>query len=212
MIEILPTFLPVFLAGLMVNLEIAAIALVAGLALGLPLALALAGGRAVAVPAGSLIALLRAAPTFVVMFFLLNILPREMEFGGMAVNTGLLAVILSQAVYAVAYIADNGLVALRALRAGNVATAVLFLPNVTRAFFVLTLASSMAAAVGTPEAIFVTLRQAERMPALGDQVMLFVFVMLFFGIVLQTIFAAINAVRGWIVQRSAARRVVVQVA
>ena len=205
MIEILPGFLPVFLAGLVVNLEIAAASLAIGLAAGLPLALALGGRRLAAVPAGQVVGLMRAAPSFVVMFFLLNILPREMEIAGHAVQTGLLAVILANAAYAVAYIADNGLVALRALRAGDVAAAVLFLPNVTRAFFVLTLASSMAAAVGTPEAIFVTLRQAERLPALGDQVMLFVFVMLFFGAVLQTVFALINAVRAAILHRLARR-------
>ena len=203
MIEVLPGFLPVFLAGLAVNLEIAAVSLAVGLAAGLPLALALGGGRAVSATAGNLVGLMRAAPTFVVMFFLLNILPREIQVAGHDVQTGLLAVILANAVYAVAYIADNGLVALRALRAGNMAAAVLFLPNVTRAFFVLTLASSMAAAVGTPEAIFVTLRQAERMPDLADQVMLFVFVMLFFGAVLQTVFAVINAVRAAILHRLA---------
>jgi ABC-type arginine transport system permease subunit len=201
MIEILPGFLPVFLAGLVVNLEIAAASLVIGLALGLPLAASLGAGRALAAPAGGLVGLLRAAPSFVVMFFLLNILPREIQIAGHDIQTGLLAVILANAAYAVAYIADNGLVALRALRAGNMAAAVLFLPNVTRAFFVLTLASSMAAAVGTPEAIFVTLRQAERLPALSDQVMLFVFVMLFFGAVLQAVFAVINAVRAAILHR-----------
>lgn len=201
MIEILPGFLPVFLAGLVVNLEIAAASLVIGLALGLPLAASLGAGRVLATPAGSVVGLLRAAPSFVVMFFLLNILPREIQIAGYDIQTGLLAVILANAAYAVAYIADNGLVALRALRAGNMAAAVLFLPNVTRAFFVLTLASSMAAAVGTPEAIFVTLRQAERLPALSDQVMLFVFVMLFFGAVLQAVFAVINAVRAAILHR-----------
>lgn len=203
MIEILPSFLPVFLAGLVVNLEIAFASLVLGLILGLPLAVSLGAGRALAAPAGSLVGLLRAAPTFVVMFFLLNILPREIQIAGHDVQTGLLAVILANAAYAVAYIADNGLVALRALRAGNIAAAVLFLPNVTRAFFVLTLASSMAAAVGTPEAIFVTLRQAERLPALSDQILLFVFVMLFFGAVLQAVFAVINAVRAAILHRLA---------
>ena len=201
MIEILPDFLPIFLAGLVVNLEIACASLVLGLLLGLPLAVCLGACRALAAAAGSLVGLLRAAPTFVVMFFLLNILPREIQIAGHDIQTGLLAVILANAAYAVAYIADNGLVALRALRAGNMAAAVLFLPNLTRAFFVLTLASSMAAAVGTPEAIFVTLRQAERLPALSDQIMLFVFVMLFFGAVLQAVFALINAVRAAILHR-----------
>lgn len=201
MIEILPDFLPVFLAGLVVNLEIACASLVLGLLLGLPLAVCLGACRALAAPAGGLVGLLRAAPSFVVMFFLLNILPREIQIAGHNIQTGLLAVILANAAYAVAYIADNGLVALRALRASNMAAAVLFLPNLTRAFFVLTLASSMAAAVGMPEAIFVTLRQAERLPALSDQIMLFVFVMLFFGAVLQAVFAVINAVRAAILHR-----------
>jgi len=195
-IEILPDFLPRFLAGLAVNVQIAALSLLLGLAAGLPLAAMLCARRAAALPAAALVGLLRAAPTFVVMFFLLNAVPREhaaaLAFLG---DWSMTAVILSQAVYAVSYVADNGQVALRALRARDAATAVLFLPNVARAFCVLLMSSGVAAAVGTPEAIFTTIREAERMPALGDRVALFLLVMLFFALTMQGAFALINRLR-----------------
>ncbi|MBK1657729.1 hypothetical protein [Paracraurococcus ruber] len=196
MIEILPEFLPRFLAGVAVNLQIAALSLLLGLLLGGPLALLLAAGRWAALPAGGVVAALRAAPSFVVMFFLLNVLPKEVALGGLRIPLGgLTAVVLAQAVYAVAYVADNGVVALRAQRAGDAATAVLFLPGLARAFFVLVMASATAAAVGTPEAVFVTLRAAERLPSLGDRVQLFLLVMLFFTVLLRSGFAAVTLLR-----------------
>ena len=69
-------FLPKFLAGMVINFEIAAIALVIGLALGLLLAAGRLTGGVVKVITVSIISLMRAAPTFVVMFFLLNAIPR----------------------------------------------------------------------------------------------------------------------------------------
>ena len=51
--------------------------------------------------------------------------------------------------------------------------------------------------------VVLCLRQAERLPALSDQIMLFAFVMLFFGAVLQSVFAIINAVRAAILHRLA---------
>jgi hypothetical protein len=95
----------------------------------------------------------------------------------------------------VAYVADDGVVAMRALRAGDAATAMLFLPKLARAFCVPGMSSATAAAVGTPEAIFATLRQAERMPGLADRVMLFGLVMLVFAAVLQGAFALIHLLR-----------------
>src|SRR6202041_4030491 len=71
-----PNFLPSFLAGMAVNFEIAGIALALGLAFGLLLALARLQARVVGMAARAVVALMRAAPTFVVMFFLLNALPR----------------------------------------------------------------------------------------------------------------------------------------
>ena len=75
-------FLPKFLAGMVVNFEIAAIALVIGLALGLLLAAGRLSGGVVTALTVSIIALMRAAPTFVIMFFLLNAIPRDATLFG----------------------------------------------------------------------------------------------------------------------------------
>ena len=89
-------FLPQFLAGMAVNFEIAALALLVGLALGLLLAWARIAGRASGAVAASIIGLLRAAPTFVVMFFLLNAIPRDAAFLGVRLAPGgMMAVALS---------------------------------------------------------------------------------------------------------------------
>jgi ABC-type amino acid transport system permease subunit len=80
-----PNFLPSFLAGMAVNFEIAAIALALGLILGVLLALARVYGGATGIAAGSIVGLMRAAPTFVVMFFLLNALPRDARLSGVMI-------------------------------------------------------------------------------------------------------------------------------
>lgn len=196
MIEVLPAFIPRFLAGFLVNLEIALLSLLVGFVLGAPLVLMLLADRVSASIAAFIVAALRAAPTFVVMFFLVNAIPQDFApFGLQIADWGFAAVILSQSVYAAAYVADNGVVAMRALRARDTATAVIFLPNLARAFCVLLMSSGVAAAVGIPEAIFITIREAERMPDLGDRAALFLMVMLFFSLLMQTAFALINVLR-----------------
>src|SRR5207248_9833097 len=78
----------------------------------------------------------------------------------------------------------------------------LFLPNIARAFFVLVMSSSAGAAIGVPEGIAVILRQAERLPSLGDKLVLFAVGVIFFGIPLQAGFALIR-----LAQRRLSRRV-----
>jgi len=70
-------YLTDLLAGMAVNLQIAAIALGLGLALGLPLGLMQLGGRLQRALVAPSVGLMRVAPTFVVMFFLLNVIPRD---------------------------------------------------------------------------------------------------------------------------------------
>jgi ABC-type arginine transport system permease subunit len=190
MSRISPDFVPQLLAGMVVNFQIAAIALLIGLAVGGLLTLAkLAGGVRGGV-ATTLIGLMRAAPTFVVMFFLLNIIPADATlFGVHVAPSGVMIVALSLMPYAAAYVADNGAEALRQLRDGSPLGALLFLPNVTRAFFVLVMSSSAGAAIGVPEGIAVILREAELMPALADKMVLFAIGILCFGITLQAGFA-----------------------
>ena len=158
-------FFPDLLAGMVVNFEIAAIALVLGLALGGLLALARLGGGVLGAVATSLIGLMRAAPTFVVMFFLLNIIPRDATLFGIGVApSGIMTVALSLVPYSASYVADNGAEALKQLRAGSPLGALQFLPNVTRAFFVLVMSSSAGAAIGVTEGIAVILREAVLLP------------------------------------------------
>ena len=183
-------FLPRFLGGLAVNFEIAGIAIALGLACGLLLAAARLYGGLVGVAAASVIALMRAAPTFVVMFFLLNVIPRNATlFGVPLALSGVMAVALSLLPYAAAYIADSGVDALEQLRRGSPLGSLLFLPHVTRAFFVLVMSSSAGAAIGVPEGIAIILRQAEQLPSLGDKLALFAVGIVFFGIPLQAGFA-----------------------
>lgn len=183
-------FLPQLLAGMVVNFEIAAIALVLGLALGGLLTWVKLGGGVADAIATTLIGLMRAAPTFVVMFFLLNIIPSDATlFGVNVAPSGLMTVALSLVPYAAAYVADNGSEALKQLRDGSPLGALLFLPNVTRAYFVLVMSSSAGAAIGVSEGIAVILRGAERMPTLGDKMVLFAIGIVCFGITLQAGFA-----------------------
>jgi ABC-type arginine transport system permease subunit len=183
-------FIPELLAGMVVNFEIAAIALAVGLALGALLALARLGGGVLGAAATSLIGLMRAAPTFVVMFFLLNIIPRDATLFGIGVApSGIMIVALSLVPYSASYVADNGAEALRQLRAGSPLGALQFLPNVTRAFFVLVMSSSAGAAIGVTEGIAVILREAVLLPSLGGKLVVFAIGILFFGITLQAGFA-----------------------
>ena len=193
LLERLADFLPVFLAGMAVNFEIAGIAIALGLALGLPLAAMRLQGGTVGNASISIIALMRAAPTFVVMFFLLNAMPVDVSAWGVPpIMSGIMTVALSLVPYSAAYIADSGVEALQQLRRGSPLGGLLFLPNVTRAFFVLVMSSGAGAAIGVPEGIAVILRQAEQLPTLGDKLMLFAIGVAFFGIPLQLCFAGMS--------------------
>ena len=189
-------FLPQFLAGMAINFEIAALSLVMGLALGLLLAWARIAGGVAGTAAAAIIGLMRAAPTFVVMFFLLNAIPRDATFLGLPfAPSGLMAVALSLVPYSAAYVADAGVAAVVQWRAGSHLGALLFLPNVTRAFFVLVMSSGAGAAIGVNEGIAVILRQAELLPTLGERLTLFAFGVTLFGIPLQIGFALIRALQ-----------------
>jgi His/Glu/Gln/Arg/opine family amino acid ABC transporter permease subunit len=197
--QIAPDFLPRLLAGMVVNFEIALIAIAVGLVLGLVLAFLRLGRGVLGLPAATIIGLMRAAPTFVVMFFLLNAIPRDATMFGVKLNlTGMMAVAISLVPYSAAYVADNAAGALVQWRAGSHLGALLFLPNLTRAFFVLVMSSGAGAAIGVTEGIAVILRQAEQLPGLEDKLLLFAFGIALFGIPLQAAFYLIRALQGWL--------------
>jgi hypothetical protein len=201
--QISAEFLGNLLAGMVVNFQIAGIALVLGLGLGAVLGLMRLTGGVLGVGATTLISLMRAAPTFVVMFFLLNIIPRDATLFGLSVApSALMTVALSLLPYSASYVADNGIEALRQLRAGSRLGALQFLPNVTRAFFVLVMSSSAGAAIGVTEGIAVILREAVLRPALGDKLVLFAVGILFFGITLQAGFALVRLLQGYLGRRT----------
>ncbi|MFM6991500.1 MAG: hypothetical protein ACKOWD_09420 [Rhodoferax sp.] len=188
--------MPQLLTGMAVNFKIAAIALLLGLTLGVPLAVARLGGGATGTVASALIGLLRAAPTFVVMFFLFNVIAKDAKIFGYAIAlSGVMTVALSLVPYAAAYVADNGLEALQQLRKGAPLAALLFVPNIGRSFFVLVMSSSAGAAIGVGEGIAVILREAERMPTTNDKFVLFAIGVACFGIALQTGFFMINLLK-----------------
>jgi ABC-type amino acid transport system permease subunit len=186
-------FLMRLLAGMAVNFEIAFIAMFWGLVAGLVLALGrLRGGVAGALAAG-VIGLMRAAPTFVVMFFLLNAIPRNATlFGIPFALSGVMTVALSLVPYSAAYVADAGVDSIRHLRTGATQGALLFFPNLTRAFLVMVMSSSVGAAIGVTEGIAVILRQAEQLPSFDDRLMLFALGIVLFGIPLQLGFVVMS--------------------
>lgn len=197
--QLLAEFIPELLAGMVVNFEIAAIALVIGLTLGALLVLARLRGGVLGAIATSLISLMRAAPTFVVMFFLLNIIPRDATLFGIGVApSGIMTVALSLVPYSASYVADTGAEALKQLRAGSPLGALQFLPNITRAFFVLVMSSSAGAAIGVTEGIAVILREAVLLPSLSDKLVLFAVGILFFGVTLQAGFALMRLLQRYL--------------
>jgi His/Glu/Gln/Arg/opine family amino acid ABC transporter permease subunit len=195
-------FLPAFLSGLAVNFEIAICSVFGGLMLGSPLAIARLAGGPIARVAGGLVAFCRAAPTFVVMFFLVNVVPASVSLAGLKISmTPWLAVVLSLTVYGTAYVSDNAMEPIRQLRKGSPVVALLFLMSLVRAFFVMVLSSGFGAAVGVVEATTVTLRAIERMPQVSDRLMLIAMVMLMFTVSFQAIYRLIDFLRRRLSQR-----------
>jgi TRAP-type uncharacterized transport system substrate-binding protein/ABC-type arginine transport system permease subunit len=179
-------FVTAFLLGFLTNLWVGAAALMIGTALGAPLAWLRHRSRWMGRPAAGLTALLRAAPTFVVMFFLLNVMPQGITILSVPVPIPNVAVlVLALAIYITAYVSDNLLDTLRYLDAGSIGSALLFVPKMLRAFFVLVMSSSVGAAIGVQEAVTITLRQADRLPTIGSRIVLVIGVILFFSCVMQ---------------------------
>ena len=92
---------------------------------------------------------------------------------------------------------------MRQWRRGSPLGALLFLPNITRAFFVIVMSSGAAAAIGVPEGISVILRESALLPTLGDRLVVFAIGIVLFGVPLQLGLALMRYL-----QRALGRRVV----
>ena len=202
--DIWADYVPALLAGMVTNFEISIIALLLGLVVGAPFAaLRVYGGRLAVAFSAVVISLMRAAPTFVVMFFLFNVLRDVTVFGVKLQMSGMMTVAVSLVPYAAAYTADAGVEALRQWDRGSHLGALLFLPNITRAFFVVVMASGAAAAIGVPEGISVMVREAALLATLGDRLIVFGVGIVLFGVPLQLGLALMR----WL-QRELGRRIV----
>jgi len=193
-------------SGMAVNFRIAATALAMGFTLGVPLIfLRMAGGngRRMAAPT---INLMRAAPTFVVMFFLLNIIPRPFLLFGVEVGLSpAMIVSLSLAPYAAAYFVDNAGSAVSGLQGGSQTEALLFLPSLIRAFIVLVMSSSAGVAIGVNEGVAVILQEAELQVTLGERMIVFAIGAFAFGALFQLGFAVVWAII-WYLSRNLRQR------
>jgi His/Glu/Gln/Arg/opine family amino acid ABC transporter permease subunit len=203
-LDLLGWFLPAFFKGLAVNFELALWVLLGGLPIGAVLAFLQLRPGWTARLTGWLVAVLRAVPTFVVMFFLVNVLPGDFSVLGISLTMSpKVAIVLALIIYMTAYVSDNGLDALRQLRMGSTVAALLFLMNLLRAFFVTVLSSSFGAALGVVEAVTITLRAIEAMPLVSDRLFLIGIVMLILTVCFQTIYQLTNLLRSKLMQRYA---------
>jgi His/Glu/Gln/Arg/opine family amino acid ABC transporter permease subunit len=179
-------FVGAFLTSFLTNIWVAAASLALGLIVGAPLAWLRHRSRWLGRLAALLTSLLRAAPTFVVMYFLLNIMPNDFDILGLVLPLpNVMLLVLALAIYAAAYVSDNLLDALRHHERGATAAALLFIPNMMRAFFVLVMASSVGAAIGVHEAVTTTLRETDRLSTIGSRIGLVIAVILFFASIMQ---------------------------
>lgn len=197
-----PNFIEEFLSGFVTNLWVGGASLLLGLAVGGILAwLRFRGGLFGRLATGAT-SLFNATPTFVAMFVLLNLLPRSVTIAGHALTIPMATfVILSLGIYASSNISSSLLDALRFYRAGSVRAAMLFIPNTTRIFVVLVLASSTGAAIGVPEAVTVTLRHAELLPDMSSRIMLVSIALVMFMLLVQALEAAVRTTSGLLVRQ-----------
>jgi ABC-type arginine transport system permease subunit len=184
------------LAGMVVNFQISTIALVLGLVFGVVLLIIEAGRPRLVSPVTGL---MRAAPTFVVMFFLLNTIPRQFQVFGLGISLPPEWIVaLSLVPYAIAYVVDNGKAAIEGLHSGSRSAALLFLPNLVRAFTVLVMSSSAGVAIGVNEGVAVVLRVAETYTGFGDQILIYAIGVCAFGIIFQIGFACVRLMMRWL--------------
>jgi hypothetical protein len=197
MIETIRNFAPELLAGILVNLQVAAGAVAIGLGVGVPVALLrewVPLSRRIVWPC---VRLMQAAPVYVVMYFILSMLSRDLSLFGEPA-AGLVAVTLAQSVYMTAYVAENGYRTLEHLRRDERNLALLFLPNLLRGAVLVVMSSGFGAAIGVSEAVAVTMREAARLHAVGQRVALFLVVIALFAAVFGVANAAIQTLVRWL--------------
>lgn len=153
--DALVTWTPYLAAGFGWNMIVSLAAMAIGTAVGLLLA-ALRGGTMPGVKqtGSALTAFARGAPTFVMLFYLAYAVPGTFEVLGVVVTVpAWFKASLALAIAVAGYVSDNALAALRHLRRGETAEALLFLPSWTSYFLIIVMASATASVIGVPELV-----------------------------------------------------------
>lgn len=181
----IPTLLYPIIVATELNLLMAFQSLALGIVLGILLAHIRIRRGLLAKSAGAMTGLMRASPSFIVMYFLLNLGDRDMGLfrSGVRID-GETAVVLSLTVYTVIYISDAAVPVLQDPGPGAPRVLAQLLPAVARCLFVTFLSTSAGAAIGLQEAVGTTLRQADLLPTLGQRLALYSAVIGFFATIM----------------------------
>ena len=181
-------FIGDFLSGFVTNLWIAVASLLLGLVVGGILALLRLRGGVVGRFGSAATSFCDAVPSFVAMFVLLNMLPASIAAGGYAMAVpSAVPVILALGIHAASNISSRLPDAIRTYRAGAREAALLFIPDTTRLFTVLLLGSTIGAAIGLPDAVTATLRQADLLPDMKSRVILVIVALAIFMLLVQAL-------------------------
>ena len=153
--DVLITWTPYLAAGFGWNMIVSLAAMAIGTAVGLLLAALRAGTAPGVKQTGSALTMFaRGAPTFVMLFYLAYAVPGTFEVLGVVVTVpAWFKASLALAIAVAGYVSDTGLAALRHLRRGETAEALLFLPSWTSYFLIIVMASATASVIGVPELV-----------------------------------------------------------
>ena len=154
-VDALLTWTPYLAAGFGWNMIVSLVAMAIGTLVGVPLAMlresSVRGARGTG---GGLTTFARSAPTFVMLFYLAYVVPGSFEILGVVVTVpAWFKASLALAIAVAGYVSDNALAALRHLRRGETAEALLFLPSWTSYFLIIVMASATASVIGVPELV-----------------------------------------------------------
>ena len=145
-VDVLWVWSPYLAEGFGWNIIVSLVAMTVGTIVGLGLALLRGGSHWSVRHSGSAVTTLaRNAPTFVMLFYLAYMVPPSFQVLGVVVPVPVwLKASLALSIAVAGFVSDNALAALRHLRRGQIAEAMLFLPSWTNYFLIIVMASATA--------------------------------------------------------------------
>ncbi|MGH7097431.1 MAG: ABC transporter permease subunit [Stellaceae bacterium] len=195
---------PFLAGGFLWNIVVSLSAMTIGTVLGALLALLRLSHRPALCHTGlALTECARNVPTFVFLFYLAFLIPAEFRIGGatFAIPEWLKAS-LALSIAVVGFVSDNLSEALPQWRAGDIAAALLFVPNWTAYFLIIVMASSTASVIGVGELVSRcnTVIGAVGNPAL--MLWIYLYAMLWFFLACYPLTLAMRRVRRMIARRA----------